>query len=99
MTAGELSLILAHVPPDLPVTIKGRHIVLVTRNQRRHDSHPLPPYPDVYPASVHLETMLAGRTVGWWEPEPPFALHGPFLRRVHLDEQLGRIVHSDIPTL
>lgn len=89
MTAGELAVILAHVDPDLPAIIHGRHIMIVTRNQRRHDPHHLPPYPDVHPATVQLGTMVALREVGWWEPAPPFLLHGPFLRRAHLEEQLG----------
>lgn len=90
MTAGELSLVLSHVDPNLPVTIGGQHIMVVTRNNRRHDAHPLPPYPDVFPAGVTLGTMVRLKKAGWWEDAPPFVLEGQFLRRAHLDEQLGR---------
>lgn len=87
MTAGELAIILAHVDPDLPVVIMGRHISYVARQRRRVDPHPMKPFPMVYPPMVTLDTIY-GRA-GWWEPAPKFVLAGPFLRRAHLEEQLG----------
>lgn len=89
MNAGQLAIILDHVAPDLPVIIRGRHIMTVTRSSRRYDSHDCPPYPNVIPASIDLGTMVALREAGWWEPAPPFQLHGAFRQRQHLYEQLG----------
>lgn len=91
MTAGELALVLAHVDPDLPVTIKGRHIMTVDRTSRRLDPYPTTTYPRIHPAGVQLGTMVNLETVGWWKPAPPFTLTGAFRRRRQLDEQLGRI--------
>lgn len=88
MTVGELAIILAHVDPDLPVVIMGKHITYVSRHQRRHDPRSFPPFPKVHPPLVALDTIYG--SAGWWEPAPPFVLTGPFRRRVELDEQLGR---------
>lgn len=95
MTVAELLIILAHVDPALEVTVHAPHglwhVDTVARSARR--AEPLV-HSGKVPPLVRLNggTMvsLVQRGALWYDPAPPFELHGSYLNRAHLDEQLGR---------